>query len=86
MRESLVADLTKAVDYAIVKLSINGKEAEARFDRYHAGGAHDRVALGVFDLTGGPNRLVVEIVGSNEKAVKKHMFGLDHLLLEEANP
>ncbi len=33
------------------------------------------------DLTQGSNRLTIEIVGSNPKAVKKHMFGLDYVQL-----
>ncbi len=31
----------------------------------------------------GQHTLRVEIVGANEKAVKKYMFGLDYLTLEE---
>jgi hypothetical protein len=46
------------------------------------------VATGVLDmsihtLSKGQHTLRVEIVGANEKAVKKYMFGLDYLKLEE---
>jgi hypothetical protein len=33
-------------------------------------------------ITKGQHKLTVEIVGINEKAVKKHMFGLDYILLK----
>ena len=44
----------------------------------------DRLELGIFDLKQGGNTLVVEIIGANEKAIKKHMFGLDYLQLTPA--
>jgi hypothetical protein len=79
-RYEVVANLTKAVDYAVVKLSVNDNTPQ-QFDRYNVGVAHDKLVLGTFDLPKGANRLAVEIVGAHEKAVKKYMFGLDYLLL-----
>ncbi len=40
------------------------------------------LALGVHELTKGRHKLTVEIVGINEKAVKKYMFPLDYVLLK----
>jgi hypothetical protein len=79
-RFEVVANLTKAIDYGIVKISINGGE-QKQFDRFNDGVANDQLVLGVLDLPQGPNRLTVEIVGAHEKAVKSHMFGLDYLQL-----
>ncbi len=83
-RHKVVAALTKAPDYGIVKLAINGDPA-GRFDRYHAQVAHDALPLGVFDLKQGRNRLAVEIVGANPEAAKRYMVGLDYLRLEPAD-
>lgn len=83
-RYEAIANLTKAVDYGIVQLKINGKTAGDPVDRYHTTVANDDIRLGVFRLTKGPNRLEVVISGSNTKAIAKHMFGLDYLLLRRA--
>jgi len=74
------ANLTKARDYGIVELSINGQPT-GPFDRYHPQVAHDRLDLGTFTLKEGPNRLAVKITGTNKKAIPRYMFGLDYLLL-----
>ncbi|MBC8869059.1 MAG: DUF2961 domain-containing protein [Planctomycetes bacterium] len=81
----VIANLTKANDYGIVRVTINDQPTDKTFDRFAQRVSHDRVDLGQFSLKKGPNRLVVEIVGANEKAIKGHMFGLDYLLLEKAN-
>ena len=80
----VVAELTKASDYAIVAASVNGKKSKEKIDRYFASVKHDPVELGTFELKKGANQLEVEIVGANEKAIKRHMFGLDFLKLEAA--
>ncbi|MHB8972837.1 MAG: glycoside hydrolase family 172 protein [Pirellulaceae bacterium] len=79
-RYEVVANLTKAIDYGIVKVSLNDGEPK-QFDRFNDGVANDSLVLGLFELPQGPNRLTVEIAGANEKAVKSHMFGLDYLQL-----
>ncbi|NLX54527.1 MAG: DUF2961 domain-containing protein [Planctomycetaceae bacterium] len=81
-RYEIVANLTKAIDYAIVKISVNDQPPR-EFDRFHEGVACDVLSLGEFDLPSGANRLTVEIVGMNpsEKAVQRFMFGLDYLQL-----
>jgi hypothetical protein len=40
------------------------------------------ISLGTHDLSAGAHRLSVEIVGSNEQALKSYMFGLDHFILK----
>jgi len=82
--EVLVA-LTKAVDYAIVRLELAGRPV-GQFDRYHPSVAHDTLSLGVHELTAGPQRLTVTIVGHHPKAEPKGMFGLDYLKLLPQTP
>ena len=84
-RYDVRAVFTKAIDYGIIQLTINGKKAGAPRDFFHDGViATPEESLGVFDLPEGENRLTAEIVGANEKAVPSHMFGLDYLLLKPA--
>jgi hypothetical protein len=81
-RYEVFANLTKAIDYAIVKVSVNNGTPK-EFDRFNDGVTTDKLSLGEFELSRGANRLTVEIVGMNpsEKAVKSFMFGLDYLQL-----
>lgn len=79
----VIADLTKAIDYGIVRMKLSG-QATKELDRYNVGVANDALELGTFDLKKGINRLEVEIVGANEKAKKRYMFGLDYLKLDKA--
>jgi hypothetical protein len=79
----LKMQLTKAVDYGIVQLRLDGQRLGEPIDLYNNGvvatGALD---MGAHDLTSGRHILRIEIVGANEKAVKSYMFGLDYLTLE----
>ncbi len=79
------AVMTKAVDYGIVQLSIDGKTAGEPVDLFNDGviPTDPPVPLGTHELTAGEHKLTVEIVGANEKAVKGYMFGLDYLIFEE---
>lgn len=80
-RYAVSANLTKAVDYAVVELSVNDEEPK-EFDRYNSDVKHDVVELGEFDLGEGNNTLTVKITGKNEAAAPRHMFGLDYIKLE----
>jgi hypothetical protein len=79
----LKMQLTKAIDYGIVQLSLDGKKLGDPIDLFNDGviatGALD---MGTHDLSQGRHVLKVEIVGANEKAVKSYMFGLDYVKLE----
>ncbi len=80
----LKMQLTKAIDYGIVQLYLDGKKLGKTIDLYNNGVVATGVLdMGVHKLDKGRHTLRVEIVGTNEKAVKKYMFGLDYLLLEE---
>ena len=80
-RYHVSALLTKAVDYGIVQLYLDGKKAGAPVDLYHDGVVRTDppVSLGDFELSAGDHKLTVEIVGANEKAVKAYMFGIDYV-------
>ena len=76
---------TKAVDFGIMRLSVNGQAAGGDRDFYNDGViVTPEESLGVFDLKQGENTFSVEIVGANEKAVLSHMFGLDYLIVKPA--
>ena len=78
----LTAQLTKAIDYGIVQLSLDGQPLGGPIDLYHDGvvatGALD---FGAHELSAGVHKLGVEIVGANAKAVKSYMFGLYYVKL-----
>ncbi|MGQ9573832.1 MAG: glycoside hydrolase family 172 protein [Thermoguttaceae bacterium] len=80
------AVLTKAIDYGIVQLWIDGEKAGGPIDLYHDGviPTDPPVSLGTHELAEGEHKLTAEIVGANDKAIKAYMFGLDRLIFEEA--
>jgi putative membrane-bound dehydrogenase-like protein len=78
--------LTKARDYAIVQLSLDGMKVGEPVDLYNPDVVPtDPLPLGVHKLTAGNHSLGVEIVGANAKAVKAYMFGIDYVLFKKAN-
>jgi len=75
--------LTKAVDYGIVQLYLDGQKLGAPIDLYHDGVVPTGLLrMGEHDLSAGEHKLTIEIVGANEKAVKSYMFGLDYVKLD----
>ena len=81
----LTLQLTKAPDYGIVQLYLDGKKLGETIDLYHSSVIPTgSLAMGSHELGAGQHKLMVEIVGANEKAVKSYMFGLDYLKLEAA--
>ncbi len=80
----LKMQLTKAVDYGIVQLSLDGKPLGKPIDLYNNGVIPTGVLdMGTHELTKGQHVLRVEIIGANPKAIKSYMFGLDYIKLEE---
>ena len=64
--------LTKARDYGIVQLSLDGKKAGDPIDLFNPSVVPtEPIALGTFQLAEGEHRLGVEIVGANPQAVDK---------------
>ena len=81
------AGMTKAIDYGIVEIGLDGKKLAGPIDLYNDGVIHTgTVALGgEIELEAGEHRLSVKIVGANPAAVKAYMFGLDYVILHQGN-
>lgn len=76
------AVFTKAGDYGMAQLAINGVKIGEPMDFYNDGVvATGEISLGTHTFRRGDQRLSVEITGKNEKAVPKYMFGLDYIRL-----
>jgi hypothetical protein len=75
--------LTKARDYGIVQLSLDGQSLGAPIDLYNATVIPTGpMLLGTRQLTAGQHTLRVQITGANPSAVQAYMFGLDYVRLE----
>lgn len=84
-RHEILAVFTKAADYGIAQIGVNGEPAGQPIDFFNNGVvATGEISLGTFDLRKGDNTLEAKIVGANEKAVPARMFGLDYLRLKRA--
>ena len=80
---ALSATMTRAVDYAIVQLWLDGAKLGEPIDLYNDGVAPTGpIELGTHALDAGRHVFGVEILGANEKAVPKYMVGLDRILLQ----
>ncbi len=78
----LIVRMTKAADYGIVQIYLDGQKVGGPFDLYNDGVvATGEISLGKMDLSKGNHKLTVEIVGANDRAIKAYMFGLDYIKL-----
>ena len=78
--------LTKARDYGVVQLSLDGKKAGQPIDLYNPQVIlTDPIDVGTHQLSEGEHTLAVEIIGANEKAIQSYMFGLDYVIFEMDN-
>ena len=85
-RYKLTAQLTKAVDYGIVQMALDGQKLGPPLDLFNHGViATGELDLGTHDLAAGEHQLSVEILGANEQAVRSYMFGLDYVKLVPVN-
>jgi hypothetical protein len=74
------AQLTKAVDYGIIQIYLNGIPVGSKFDGFIEEGVKPfQVELGTHALSVGENILSVKIVGSNKNAKPGNMAGIDWL-------
>ena len=84
-KQKVIVYLTKAKDYGIVQLSLDGAKLGQPIDLYNPDVVPTGpIDLGTLDLTAGKHKLTFEITGANEKAVKAYMVGLDYVKLEPA--
>lgn len=84
-RHQLTLQLTKARDYGIVQLYLDGEKLGNPIDLYDPSvvptGALD---MGAHPLSAGEHNLTLEITGANPKAVQAFMAGVDYVLLSPA--
>lgn len=81
-RYEVYVALTKAIDYGIVRLTLDDLPASVPIDLFNNGVVNTPpLSLGTHDLTAGKHKLTVEIVGANPQAVKGYMVGLDYVQL-----
>jgi hypothetical protein len=78
--------LTKARDYAVVELLLDGKSLGGPIDLFDS---RQVVTTGVLSFTppelkAGNHKLTLKIVGANSRAVKAYMVGLDYVRLQPA--
>jgi putative membrane-bound dehydrogenase-like protein len=82
---ALKAVLTKARDYGMIEVALDGKPIEGgKSDLFNTPSViiTDELDWGVHELTAGEHKLTVKITGANPAAAKSFMFGLDYLRLE----
>jgi len=78
------ANLTKAVDYGIIQISINGIPVGSKFDGFIENGVKPvQVELGTHILSEGENILTIKILGANKNAKPGNMAGIDWLLFTQ---
>jgi hypothetical protein len=81
----LAVQLTKARDYGIVQILLDGKPLGEPIDLYDP-----KVTLAApfvsepVSLSAGDHKLMFQITGANERAVKSHMVGIDYVKLDAA--
>lgn len=83
-KQKVSAVFTKAPDYGIVSIALDGKPtAIQEYDLYDPQVINTELeSLGAFDLTAGEHTLEVTITGTNANARPSYMFALDYLKLE----
>tara|TARA_B100000900_G_C20505420_1_gene685612 strand:- start:746 stop:1156 length:411 start_codon:yes stop_codon:yes gene_type:complete len=74
---------TKAADYGIHSLTLNGKNVEESRDYFQATGVSHtgQINLGENPFKQGKNTLIIRAIGAHPDSVKRYMFGLDFLRL-----
>ena len=80
------AQLTKAVDYGMIQLYLNGIPVGTKFDGFSDNGVRPiQIELGTQMLSEGENIFSVKILGSNKKAEPGNMAGIDYLQFTKMN-
>jgi len=77
--------LTKAPDYGIVQLYLDGNKAGQQIDLYHTTVTNSPpIPLGKHQLSQGKHTLGIEIIGTSKKGRKRYFFGLDRVIFKPA--
>jgi hypothetical protein len=75
--------LTKARDYGIIQLFLDGQKLGKPIDCYNPDVVPTgSIDLGVQQLSAGQHVFALEVTGASDKAVKAYMSGLDYVKLE----
>lgn len=82
----LSAEFTKAADYGIAQLALDGAPLGEPVDFYNDGVIREVYPLGTHSLAAGDHIMAITLTGRNPAAIARHMIGLDYLLLEPAGP
>lgn len=79
----LIAMLTKAHDYGVVRMQVDDQEPTAPIDLYHRPAVirSGPISLGNYDLAAGRHQLRVTLQAPNPDATPRNMFGIDFLAL-----
>ena len=77
------AQLTKAIDYGIIQLLLNGKEVGRNFNGYNSEVVPVNVELGTHLLNEGEQILSVKLLGADKNAKPGNMVGIDYLQFEK---
>ena len=80
---AVTMQLTKARDYGIVQLELDGDKLGEPLDLYNPSVVPTGVLeLGQHALTTGDHTLTIEITGANPEAIKSYMAGVDYVKLD----
>jgi WD40 repeat protein len=80
-RYQLAVGFTRADDYGIVQVSLNGQKVGEPFDGFHSAVAPSgKIELGVVELTRGAHRVRFTAVGKNARS-KNYYMGIDYVEL-----
>ena len=83
-RYALTAALTKAKDYGIIDVSLDGKPVVTGWDGYDPNVIHSgTLDWGTHTLDAGEHQLVITISGTNANALPRFMVGVDYVKLEK---
>ena len=81
-RYSVNMQNTRASDYGIFQIYLDGEKLGGPVDLYSKENIVSGATLGVRELTAGEHRVAFEIVGANPAAAARAMLGLDYFKLE----
>ena len=78
---------TRAVDYGMFQLMLDGKEIGSPIDLYNKQVITTGVlTIPIGTIKTGKHELTAKIIGANPKAIKRYMFGLDYIRLVSRRP
>jgi putative membrane-bound dehydrogenase-like protein len=87
-RYSVAIAFTKAPDYAIIRVSVDGKPATETIDLFAPGRVTSTgpLLIDTLPLAAGQHTITCEIVGHHPQAVPARMVGIDYIYLQPASP